>query len=118
MYFSPNFSKKSNTAVVMSVISKQTAHCKMSFNKLDSNISAFNLKSMTCNKDYVFVSNSAAGGALYRITKAGLSVRTMKMIGKDFPSDFSSVNCICLGSEVKNLYTSNANNTISIFNYF
>ena len=116
--FLPNFSKKSDTAVVMSVISKQTVHCKMSFNELDSNISAFNLKSMTCDKDYVFVLNSAAGGALYRITKSGLCVRKMKMIGKDFPSDFSSVNCICLGSEVKKLYTSNANNTISIFNYF
>ena len=116
--FLPDFSKKSDTAVVMSVISKQTVHCKMSFNELDSNISAFNLKSMTCDKDYVFVLNGAAGGALYRITKSGLCVRKMKMIGKDFPSEFSSVNCICLGSEVKKLYTSNANNTISIFNYF
>ena len=114
--FLPDSSKKNNTAVVTSVISKQVVHCKISFNELDSNVSAFNLKSMACDNDCVFVLNSASGGALYRITKAGLEVRKMEMIGKEFP--FSSVNCICLGLEEKKLYTSNANNTISIFDYF
>ena len=109
-------SKRSNTAVVISVISKQVDHCKISFNELDSNISVFALKSIACDNDYVFVLNNASGGALYRITKAGLQVRKMEMIGKEFP--MSSVNCICLGSKEKKLYTSNANNTISIFNYF
>ena len=90
-------------------------HWKMSFNELDSNISVFNLKSITCNNDYVFILNSAACGTIYRITKIGKRVRKMKVTGKDF--SFSSVNCICLGSEVKKMFMSSMNNTISIFNY-
>ena len=114
--FLPDSSNKNDTAVVTSVISKQVVHCRISFNELDSTISAFNLKSIACDYDYVFVLNSAAGGAFYRITKPGKRVRKMKVTNKDF--SFSSVNQICLQPEVMKLFTSSANDTISIFNYF
>ena len=114
--FLSSSTQKSDTAVVMNVIHDQELkiHWKMSFNELDSNISSFDLKSIACNNDYVFVLNSAAGGALYRITKIGKRVRKMKVIDKDF--SFSSVNCMCLGSYNK-MFMSDTNDTISVFNY-
>ena len=115
--FVPGSSKKSDTAMIILIICNEVpqVYWKMSFNELDSNCSAFNLKCMACDSDSVFVLNAAVG-ALYRITKVGRRVRKMKVIGEDF--SFSSVNHFCLGPEVKNLYTSNMNNTLSIFNYF
>ena len=115
--FVPGSSKKSDTAMIILIICNEVpqVYWKMSFNELDSNCSAFDLKRMACDNDSVFVLNRAIG-TLYRITKTGKHVRKMKVTGQDF--SFSSVNRFCLGSEVKNLYTSNMNNTISIFNYF
>ena len=114
--FTPGSTRKSDTALVTLIISKEEprVYWRMSFDELDSNISAFNLKSIACDNDNVFVVNTAVG-TLYRITNIGRRVRKMEVTGKDF--SFSSVNRFCLGSEVKNLYTSNSNNTISTFNY-
>ena len=115
--FVPGSTKKSDTAVVTVIMSNEVpqVYWKMSFDELDSNISVFNLKSMACDGDNVFILNKTAG-TLYRITKVGRRVSKMKVKGQDF--SLSSVNRFCLGSEVKNLYTSNMNNKISIFNYF
>ena len=114
--FVPDSTKTCDTAVVLLIISNEVlqVYWKMSFDELDSNISMFNLKNIACDSDHIFVLNKDIG-ILYRITKLSSTVRKMKVKGQDF--SFSSVNRFCLGSELKNLYTSNKNNKISIFNY-
>ena len=107
--------EKSDTALVITVLTNHIAHTQISYNELDSSSSAFDLRSLACDKDYIFVLNSY-GNQIYRVTKAGLGVRKMKVTNKEFL--FCSINRICLGSEVKKLYMSNMNNTIYIFKYF
>ena len=107
--------EKSDTALVITVLTNHIAHTQISYNELDSSSSAFDLRSIACDKDYVFVLNSV-GNKIYRVAKTGLGVRKMKVTNKEF--SFYSVNRICLGSEAKKLYMSNTNNSISIFKYF
>ena len=112
-YFFKGQTKKSETALVMTVVAKEISHSKMSFGILDSNARSFDLKSIVCDKDYLFVLNSS-GNALYCITKIGYHVTKMNLVGSQF--SLSSVSHIYRDPDSNSLYLAREKEYICKFN--
>ena len=72
-------SNKSDTALVMIVVTKLPNMSKWTFNDLDPKASSFDLCSIANDKDSIFVLNKAAN-VLYHVSKSGKSVRKVSVV--------------------------------------
>ena len=112
--FTQGKTKKSDTGLVIVVVTKHVNYSKWTFNDLDSKASRFDLCSIACDKDSIFVLN-AASNALYHASKTGKSVRKVKVLGASFP--FSSATHMSAEPLSNYLYVATDKSLISKFTY-
>ena len=107
-------SKRSETALLTVVITKQIGYSRITFDELDSKAYNFNLCSIVCDSDNIFTLNTAEN-TMYVISKIGKIVQKVSVEGASFA--LSSGKHICLEAKGKYLYVVSDKDMISIFRY-
>ena len=110
----PGQSEKSEVAVL--AITSDRLLWQVTFNDLDPNAENFDLRSIVCEKDNVFVLNNKTN-KVYNVSQSGKCVRNLCLMETPPMFNFYAPSNICIDKKRKFLYIAHHKDVVSRFSY-